>query len=1522
MVCGFFVANFALAAATVTPASGGANVSIDTTSNSNCIGTSCGTFRPLNGPTIIETAPGDIAVGVHTITLPLGWEFKTDSLITIGIGGGDIEIGESATGITPGANSFSFTVTKGSTSPSPVMFSGLKVRPNGVVTSTSNMFYSGAAGIAGVTPGPGEGSTNFGTLSTVPGAVKKLTFETQPGGVVYGSLLSPQPVVKTQDQFGNDSISGLPANLGVTLTLTSGTGALVGNATLDIGTGAGNGTVTFTDLTVNAVGTKQLMAGATGLISAGSNSFDITPKTLTATITANSKTYDGSNSATFSNPTPVNPAFSDVLTLSDGTATFDDANAGTNKTVTATGLTLSGDNAGNYTYDGKATGAADIYPLEITITPTAGQTKIYGDADPTFAYTPTPALIGTDSFTGALGRAEGKNVGTYAYTLGTLEEGLDNYSLTLAPETFEIIKRDLTVTATGVDKEYDGTSDATVTLSSNEIPGDNLELAYTNAAFSSKTAENGKQINVSGISISGPKSENYALQNTNTTTTANITKKPITLTINVKNKTYNGNTSAIYSSTNPRVLNGVIKGDNVTANADGTKAFENKHVGLNKLVTASGVTLSGIDKDNYEFNGTGTGTATINSRPITVTATTDSKIYDGTTASDETPVITTSLETPPIAEGDVANFIQTYDNKNVGTGKVLTPSGSVNDGNNGANYTVVTFATVSTGEITKAPLTITADGKDKLYGDANPELTASYLGFVNNETASVLDTPVSLSTTADNASSVGTYEITASDATAANYEITFVPGTLTVTPAPLTVTADVQNKIYGDEDPDLTYTYEGLVIGDTEDVFDGSLERVAGENVGDYAISQGSLTAGDNYDIDFVGADLTIEQRALTVTAVTDTKTYDGNTTSNKTPTITAGDLQFDDTPAFTQSFNTPGVGDDKVLTATGIVNDGNNGNNYSYNFSNTAVGEITPLAITITPTTGQTKVYGNSDPAFTYTNIPSLITGDNFSGALSRVTGENVGTYEYELGSLTAGGNYTLTLVPGTFEITKATPVITWENPADIVYGTALSGTELNATADVDGEFVYTPVLETVLNAGEDQVLSVAFTPTDAANYNNAEKTVLITVTPAPLTITADAKSKTYGEADPELTYQITSGSLVNGGTLTGSLSRNAGENVGAYTITSTLANSNYGITFIGADLTITPAPLTITADAKTKSFGTPDPELTYQVTSGTLVEGDLIIGSLTRDVGEDLGTYTINRGTLTAGSNYSITYVPSTLTILDTTPPTVVSYLPSANAVGVDPSSNITVIFSEDVIINNVVISPEVEKTVSFDPETKTATIDPVSSLANNTTYTITLTGVTDTAGNPLEEKTWSFTTSGSYNIQLTKGWNLISLPVVPTSKNIASVLGSAASGIQTVWAYDAATGQWSVYHPDNSDTSDLTSMTAGYGYWINYISDAGANLTGAGNLFLEGNNTPPSRKLKEGWNLIGYYQRPDTTDVSASNALKNNLDGYWKILVGYDNTSKQITFLTGNDQLKPGQGFWVWLNADKSYTVGNAD
>ncbi|QOX63377.1 hypothetical protein FRZ06_08435 [Anoxybacterium hadale] len=129
------------------------------------------------------------------------------------------------------------------------------------------------------------------------------------------------------------------------------------------------------------------------------------------------------------------------------------------------------------------------------------------------------------------------------------------------------------------------------------------------------------------------------------------------------------------------------------------------------------------------------------------------------------------------------------------------------------------------------------------------------------------------------------------------------------------------------------------------------------------------------------------------------------------------------------------------------------------------------------------------------------------------------------------------------------------------------------------------------------------------------------LTITPATVTVTADAKSKAYGAADPELTYT----SSVEGLTFTGELEREAGEDVGTYKINqgSLSAGANYTVTYVEANLTITPATVTVTADAKSKAYGAADPELTYT----SSVEGLTFTGELEREAGEDVGTYKINQ-------------------------------------------------------------------------------------------------------------------------------------------------------------------------------------------------------------------------------------------------------------------------------------------------------
>jgi hypothetical protein len=122
---------------------------------------------------------------------------------------------------------------------------------------------------------------------------------------------------------------------------------------------------------------------------------------------------------------------------------------------------------------------------------------------------------------------------------------------------------------------------------------------------------------------------------------------------------------------------------------------------------------------------------------------------------------------------------------------------------------------------------------------------------------------------------------------------------------------------------------------------------------------------------------------------------------------------------------------------------------------------------------------------------------------------------------------NYSTAATNVHINVTKVTPTITWANPADIIYGTPLSATQLDATASVNGSFVYTPANGTVLSVGNGQTLNVSFTPTDAANYSTASATVTINVKPIPHTIDITAPSDITS-------WALNIGSNTNSGLLT----------------------------------------------------------------------------------------------------------------------------------------------------------------------------------------------------------------------------------------------------------------------------------------------------------------------------------------------------------------------------------------------------
>ena len=153
--------------------------------------------------------------------------------------------------------------------------------------------------------------------------------------------------------------------------------------------------------------------------------------------------------------------------------------------------------------------------------------------------------------------------------------------------------------------------------------------------------------------------------------------------------------------------------------------------------------------------------------------------------------------------------------------------------------------------ISPRDLAITAKAAGKTYGDADPELEYEENGLVSGDS-------ITGNLVRGEGETVGSYAISQGTLTAGdNYNIRYTGAVFTIGKKSIRITADSVSKTYGEDDPELTYTVEGLVDGDS---LTGGLERTQGEDSGTYAINQGTL-GGDNYEVEsFTNGVFTIEK--------------------------------------------------------------------------------------------------------------------------------------------------------------------------------------------------------------------------------------------------------------------------------------------------------------------------------------------------------------------------------------------------------------------------------------------------------------------------------------------------------------------------------------------------------------------------------------------------------------------------------------------------------------------------------------
>jgi hypothetical protein len=327
--------------------------------------------------------------------------------------------------------------------------------------------------------------------------------------------------------------------------------------------------------------------------------------------------------------------------------------------------------------------------------------------------------------------------------------------------------------------------------------------------------------------------------------------------------------------------------------------------------------------------------------------------------------------------------------------------------------------------------------------------------------------------------------------------------------------------------------------------------------------------------------------------------------------------------------------------------------------FTPTDTVDYTTAMATVTIAVSQAK------PTITWNTPVAIIYGVPLSSAQLNATASVPGVFLYSpaAGSVLTAGSQTLaaTFTPTdttdyatatatvSLAVTQATPTITWAAPLPITYGVALSSSQLNATSSVQGTFVYSPAVGTVLPVGS-QTLAVTFTPTDTRDYATATSSGTILINSTPLAVTAANASRLYGVANPTFTGSVSG--AVNGDTFTvsGTTSATISSDVGRYAIVPAATGTNIGdytVTPVNGTLTITQAGSAVILSSSNTNANLTAPVIftatvsstTTGIPTGTVnfLDGQTVIGSAALNP-QGAVTYT---SSLLAAGPHSITAV-----------------------------------------------------------------------------------------------------------------------------------------------------------------------------------------------------------------------------------------------------------------------------------------
>ena len=959
------------------------------------------------------------------------------------------------------------------------------------------------------------------------------------------------------------SLSGLVS--GESLVLAGGTGVFAdknagnGKAVTVSGVSLGDGT--------NGLGSNYTVSNPTNVTGS------ITQKALTVsgTLLAADKDYDGLTDASISGGTLSGFVGSETVNLSGLSGAFADKNAGSAKAVTVTGGTLAnGTNGGlasNYSVSASGNLTANIRQKTLTVTGATAANRSYdGSTAVAVSGGALSGLVGTETLglSDLSGQFADKNAGIgKAVTVSgaTLSDGgngglASNYKVDNPSGLTANVGKASIDTVSNIlanSKVYDGSTKASVSNAGatfgGMISGDALTVSAASATFSDKNAGSGKSINASGLTLGGSDAGNYSLTATAGSGTGTITPKALTIIgMSAVSKVYDGNTKATLSGGS---VSGLVGGE--TIGVTGLMAsFDTKDAGSAKTVTATGSTLinggNGGLAANYTISNPTALTANITPKALTVSGmTAGSKVYDGLLDA-----ILSGGALSGLVAGEtllLTGGTGVFSDKNAGTGKAVTVSGvGIADGTGLASNYTVTKPTNVTGSITQKALTVTgALAADKTYdGTLDATITGGTLsGLVGSETvdlASLAGAFADKNAGSGKAVSVtgGTLSNGSNGGLASNYTVDPVSGlTASIAQKVLTVTGvTAAHKTYdGNDNASLSGgTLSGLVGLETLDlsgqsgVFSdknagsGKTVTISGATLSD-AGSGATAGLASNYTVsNATGVKADIAQKGLTVAGITaGNKVYDGSTAASLNTAgasfngiVLADQLTASASGAFTDKNAATG----KDVAITGIALGGADAGNYRLSSTTaTAKADIAQKALTVSGITAGNKVYDGSTAASLNTagaSFNGIVLTDQLTASASgafadknAATGKEVAITGIALGGADAG-NYQLTSTTATAkaDIAQKQLTLTGQIAGNKVY-------DGNSVASVTGGSLNGLVGGETLGVGGQMA---------TFNDKNAANAKPVTVTGTTLLDTASGLASNYTVSNPSgLTASIT---------------------------------------------------------------------------------------------------------------------------------------------------------------------------------------------------------------------------------------------------------------------------------------------------------------------------------------------------------------------------------------------------------------